>query len=54
MIILIIFLAIILGVIIWGGVTQWRFVSKKKEDFNDDIKVAILIITLNKKNLNPK
>ena len=52
MIIYIIFLTLILGVIIWGGVTQWRFVSKKKEDFKSDIKVAMLIITLNKKWIN--
>ena len=30
MIILIIFLTIILGIVIWGSVTQWRFISKDK------------------------
>jgi hypothetical protein len=54
MLILIIFLVIILGVIIWGGVTQWKFVNKKPENFNNDIKVAILIITLNKKWIKDK
>ena len=33
MIIYIIFLTLILGIIIWGGITRWRFVSKNWEFF---------------------
>ena len=35
MIFLIIFLTLILGIVIWGGVTQWRFIGKSEKN-NDD------------------
>lgn len=36
MIIYIIFLTLILGIIIWGGITRWRFVSKNWEFFGNE------------------
>ena len=30
-----IFFSVILSIIIWGGVTNWRFMTKKEEYFKD-------------------
>ena len=42
MIFLIIFLTIILGILIWGGVTQWKFIGKSEK--NNDVKNTFLRI----------
>jgi len=51
MIILIIILLITLGIVIWGGVTSWRFIGKNKDFYENlkranDLELPILYINL--------
>ena len=44
MIILIILLIIILAIVIWGGVTSWRFIGKREEYYKNDLEFYLVSI----------
>ena len=43
LIIAICLLVIITIILIWGGVTQWKFIPKKKEYYNNDKKIQVFV-----------
>ena len=49
MIILIIILLITLGIIIWGGVTNWRFIGKREEYYKNDLEFYLVSIERSRK-----
>ena len=48
MIILLIFLTLILGIVIWGGVTNWGFIGKSEDYIPKIIHQTYIHLTRNK------